>query len=70
MTIKLPLPERALSPNARTHPLARQKVTRAARQRAIFATLAALGVPPDVTEGVLGALSIRSIPELEALLPS
>lgn len=44
MTITLPIPEPGLWPNSRLHPLKRQRLTRAARQRAFFATLAEMGV--------------------------
>lgn len=44
MTIRLPIPSRDLWPNARTHPMKRQRFVRLARQHAFFATLEALGV--------------------------
>jgi hypothetical protein len=45
MTITLPLPDSGLWPNARLHPQRKARLTRAARQRAFFATLTGLGVP-------------------------
>lgn len=44
MIITLPLPNKALSPNATIHAIKKSTVTRHARQTAFFQTLAALGV--------------------------
>jgi len=43
MIIVLPIPDPALAPNSRTHPLKKAGITRKHRQAAFFATLAALG---------------------------
>ena len=45
MIITLPIPDKALNPNARIHPLKKSPITKAHRQRAFFATLKALGLP-------------------------
>jgi hypothetical protein len=44
MTLTLPIPDKALSPNARIHAIKKSTITRHARQTAFFQTLAALGV--------------------------
>lgn len=44
MTITLPLPDKALSPNASIHAIKKSTFTRRARQTAFFACLKALGV--------------------------
>ena len=54
MTITLPLPDKALSPNARIHAIKKSTITRHARQTAFFQTLRALGVPTVPTRILMG----------------
>ena len=54
MTLTLPLPDKALSPNARVHAIRKSTITRHARQLAFFATLKALGVPTVPTRILMG----------------
>jgi hypothetical protein len=54
MTLILPLPDKALSPNARIHAIKKSTITRHARQTAFFATLKALGVPTVPTRILMG----------------
>ena len=54
MTITLPLPDKALSPNARIHAIKKSTITRHARQTAFFQTLRALGVPTVPTRILIG----------------
>jgi crossover junction endodeoxyribonuclease RusA len=54
MTITLPLPDKALSPNARIHAIKKSTITRSARQLAFFTALKALGVPTVPTRILMG----------------
>jgi hypothetical protein len=54
MTITLPLPDKALSPNSSMHAIRKSTFTRRARQTAFFTTLKALGVPTVPTRILMG----------------